>query len=98
MCWRRCSWRHRAVVAVPAVVGPAAAGQQPPPPPAGVVVVVAAAAGDVDLVNADDGTAATVDRVSLSDPATTPRPPSLPKHHDGAPTWLHYTALFRELG
>lgn len=33
-------------------------------------------------------------RVLLSAPATTPRPPArYPKHHGGAPTWFHCTAL-----
>ena len=50
----------------------------------------------VDSADVDDVTVATADnRMSLSRPATTPHPPSLPKHRDGAPTWLHYTTFPR---
>lgn len=61
-------------------------------PPAVVAVVPRV----VDSADVDDVTVTTADnRMSLSRPATTPHPPSLPKHHDGAPTWLHYTTFPR---
>lgn len=50
----------------------------------------------VDSADVDGVTVTTADnRMSLSRPATTPHPPSLPKHRDGAPTWLHYTTFPR---
>lgn len=63
---------------------------------AAAVVVVPRVVDGADSVNVGDATVTTADnRLSLSRPATTPRPPSLPKHHDGAPTWLHYTTFPR---
>lgn len=61
-----------------------------------VAAVVPRVVGGVDSTNVDDATVTTADnRLSLSRPATTPRPPSLPRHRDGAPTWLHYTTFPR---
>jgi hypothetical protein len=59
-------------------------------------VVAAAVPRAAGSANVDDATVTTADnRTTLSRPATTPRPPSLPKHRDGAPTWLHYTTFPR---
>ena len=59
-------------------------------------VVAAVVPRVVDSADVDDVTVATADnRMSLSRPATTRNPPSLPRHRDGAPTWLHYTTFPR---
>lgn len=64
--------------------------------PVVAAAVVPRVVDGADSANVDDATVTTADnRLSLSRPATTPRRPSLPKHRDGAPTWLHYTTFPR---
>lgn len=62
--------------------------QQRPQPPLPI------AADDAGSAGAGGATVTIVVRTSLSAPATTPHPPLLPKHRDGAPTWLHSTIHF----